>query len=229
LIIFQRHNNFINLSRADPRDMCYKMTVSARSNSYIHAYGSPLPAICLSVVGVDESFLTEPRPVQNGKHVKFLTASFHALEYERWVAVLCLIYKRPFIRSQLVENRMTFSTRTGEYSEFIVLYLYVHFLDNISFLERALQSLSSDTGSGLFANFASPSSRSYKSHASSLDVNDIGNLLLLARSLSYLFYVLKSLYTMPLERNHLQFQRICIVSVMFCPSFQVNLLRVPWS
>jgi hypothetical protein len=55
------------------------------------------------------------------KYSKLITGIFHSLEYECWVAVVCLAYGVPFVWSQIVENRMMFSIRTGELCECVLL------------------------------------------------------------------------------------------------------------
>jgi hypothetical protein len=44
------------------------------------------------------------------------------LEYERLVAVICLVFGVDFVWSQILENRMTFSTCSGNYSMQIISY-----------------------------------------------------------------------------------------------------------
>lgn len=112
----QSNRSHTNLSRIDPTILCAKATRYGGLSLAIHFRGRYTPTVCLSVIRVGESFLLSPK-LAGSKYQKMITGTFHSLEYERWVAVLCVIYGVKAIRSQTLGNLVTFSTRVGDYSE----------------------------------------------------------------------------------------------------------------
>lgn len=113
LITFaQGPRSHVNLSRIDPTLLCAKP--GRGKNPAVHIRGGEWPAVCLSVIRVGESFLLDPKPV-GSKSQKLVTGTFHSMEYERWVAVLCVIFGVKAVNTQTVGNMVAFSTRQGEY------------------------------------------------------------------------------------------------------------------
>lgn len=121
--------NFVNLSRVDPTILCMK-SVQGGSSPSIFFRGNNVPAVCLSVVNLQDAFLEEPHLIVNlGKYQKMITGIFHTLEYERWVSCVCVIAGTNFIRSQLDGRLMTFATRAGNIGSLFSFFL--HFLISV--------------------------------------------------------------------------------------------------
>lgn len=167
----------MNLSRIDPRSLCVKVGRGA-INPAIQLRGNDCPAICVSVIRVGESFLIDPKPV-NSKSQKILTGTFHSMEYERFVAVLCVVFGVNEVRTQTAGNMVAFSTRQGDFGEYWLSICSMYFKFSCS--DKADPSFSakpsSSKNSGLFSGISSPAtSKPFFSGArTSLDVNDCGD------------------------------------------------------
>jgi hypothetical protein len=137
LVLFEQNTDFINLSRIDPKLLCAKTLMAGSSTLMIYRRGLTLPAVspavCLTVISVGDSFLDEPK--QTGeKFTKMITGTPHSLEYERMVSVICVVYGVKYFRSQILGNRMTFSTRAGQISECMLFYLISSMLTKLLYV-----------------------------------------------------------------------------------------------
>jgi hypothetical protein len=104
-----RKSNVINLSRVAFEDLKLgKPTVNSTSQM-VYIDGQDRPALCVCFASVYEDHTQE---ASGGAYpAKTLYAIMHQQEYELKVTNLCLLMKVPFIRSQVDNNRMAFTTR----------------------------------------------------------------------------------------------------------------------
>jgi len=117
LITFDKdpRTNVINLSRVDPALLVHKKLATAAANNtykYVFLRAQREPAIAVSLICVDEDYTKVLKSNGGPFESKVITGTPLSLEYERMVTVLCMAMgNTPFIRTQISENRWTFSTR----------------------------------------------------------------------------------------------------------------------
>lgn len=118
LVTFEKdfNLNIINLSRIDPSLLISKKTAGqTKGGPLVFIRDRKTPALCVTLgIIVDDQTGT---PRQRGdKEVKFITAKLLAYEYERMVAVLCMVHGKESVRVQLADSTLTFATRSaGKY------------------------------------------------------------------------------------------------------------------
>ena len=118
--------NVINLSRIDPSLLISKKTAGqTKGGPMVFIRDRKTPALCVTLGIIADDQTISPRQ-RGDKEVKFITARLLAYEYERMVAVLCMVHGKESVRVQLADSTLTFATRSaGKYS---VTFLYVFLL-----------------------------------------------------------------------------------------------------
>ncbi|KAJ7611888.1 hypothetical protein DFH06DRAFT_1345280 [Mycena polygramma] len=110
-ILFERAEpNFINPSRVNPLDLGSK--VSAGSTTTHRLYVGDRIAICVSAVCCMESYLVAPKRVgaRSERMRKWFNAVFHDQDWERWEAILCLVFHEHVMYGQIVDKAVSFQT-----------------------------------------------------------------------------------------------------------------------
>ncbi|KIJ90324.1 hypothetical protein K443DRAFT_126525 [Laccaria amethystina LaAM-08-1] len=106
--------NVINLSRIDPSLLISKKTASQTKGGpmvFIRDHKTPALCVTLGIIADDQTV----SPCQRGdKEVKFITAKLLAYEYERMVAVLCMVHGKVSVRVQLADSTLTFAMCSAE-------------------------------------------------------------------------------------------------------------------
>ncbi|EDR14698.1 uncharacterized protein LACBIDRAFT_321919 [Laccaria bicolor S238N-H82] len=108
--------NVINLSRIDPSLLVSKKTPGqTKGGPMVFIRDRKTPALCVTLGIIADDQTASPRQRYGGdKEVKFITAKLIAYEYERMVAVLCMIHGKESVRVQLADSTLTFATRSAE-------------------------------------------------------------------------------------------------------------------
>ena len=115
--------NIINLSRIDPSLLiCKKTAGQMKGGPLVFIRDRKTPALCVTLGIIADDQTGAPRQ-RGDKEVKFITAKLLAYEYERMVAVLCMIYGKESVRVQLADNTLTFATRSA--GKYFLSFLYV--------------------------------------------------------------------------------------------------------
>lgn len=113
-----KSTNVINLSRVDPTMLIYKKSMAASASSTyksVYIRDQRDPALCYALICVDEDYTKAVKSNGGPYESKIVTGTPLSLEYERKVALLCLVMDNvPFIRTQISDNRWTFSTRPAK-------------------------------------------------------------------------------------------------------------------
>ena len=105
--------NIVNLSRIDPSLLISKKTSGqTKGGPLVFIRDRKTPALCVTLGIIIDDQTVSPRQ-RGDKEVKFITAKLLAYEYERMVAVLCMIFKRESVRAQLADSTLTFATRSA--------------------------------------------------------------------------------------------------------------------
>jgi len=104
-----RKTNVINLSRIAFEDLKMAKPSAKSTSQMVFIKGQDYPALCVCFASVAEDKLHEAEG--HLYPVKSLQAIMHQQEYELKVANLCHLMDVPFIRSQVVNNRWSFTTR----------------------------------------------------------------------------------------------------------------------
>ena len=114
--------NIINLSRIDPSLLiCKKTAGQMKGGPLVFIRDRKTPALCVTLGIIADDQTGAPRQ-RGDKEVKFITAKLLAYEYERMVAVLCMIYGKESVRVQLADNTLTFATRSA--GKYFLSFLY---------------------------------------------------------------------------------------------------------
>ncbi|KAF5348954.1 hypothetical protein D9758_014226 [Tetrapyrgos nigripes] len=113
---FVRHQNYVNLSRIDPRDLAAFSGHSSNSvRSVLYVRSPPEIAICLFPVLVEASHLVGYTQLkgQDPKRYHKLDAILHSQEVDRAVAVITMILSegRTEMAAEIVSDVLSFSTR----------------------------------------------------------------------------------------------------------------------
>lgn len=104
-------HNVVNLSRVDPAQLISK---KIGKSDMVCIRNKSKPALCVSVVAIEDDHTATAKHF--GESImKFVTATPLTQEYERFAAVLCMTYGVETARCQLLDNLITFSTRSGEF------------------------------------------------------------------------------------------------------------------
>ena len=123
--VMDREKNVVNLSRIDPFQLTSR-EVGDRGSRMVYIRDRKRPALCVSLIVVGEDHTETPK-VSGDTYSKFITGTPLMLEFERMVAVLCMVHDVDSLRAQIVDNELTFSTRMGTSS-----YLYYFCINNLS-------------------------------------------------------------------------------------------------
>ena len=105
-----RKTNVINLSRVAYEDLKMAKPTLNSSSQMVFLDGQTTPALCVCLASVEEDKLQTAEGIYP---TKSLHAIPHKQEYEFKVANLCHLLGVPFIRSQIVDNFLAFTTRPG--------------------------------------------------------------------------------------------------------------------
>jgi hypothetical protein len=115
--------NIINLSRIDPSLLiCKKTAGQTKGGPLVFIRDCKTPALCVTLAIIADDQTGAPRQ-RGDKEVKFITAKLLAYEYERMVAVLCMVHGKESVRVQLADNTLTFATRSA--GKYFMALLYV--------------------------------------------------------------------------------------------------------
>ena len=134
--VMDREKNVVNLSRIDPFQLTSR-EVGDRGSRMVYIRDRKRPALCVSLIVVGEDHTETPK-VSGETYSKFITGTPLMLEFERMVAVLCMVHDVDSLRAQIVENELTFSTRMGT-----SYHLYYFCVNNLLF--RKIQPITSKT------------------------------------------------------------------------------------
>ena len=102
--------NVVNLSRVAVEDLRLGKPYAQSSAKMVYIQGQQSPALCVCFASVWDD-RTRKAESHGGFEIKSLGATMLSQEYELKVTNLCLLYKVPFIRSQLENNVWSFTTR----------------------------------------------------------------------------------------------------------------------
>src|ERR1700749_1622508 len=104
-------HNVLNLSRVDPA-----LIISKKVGKYdmVCIRNKKKPVLCVSVVAIQDDYTATPKTIGEENILKFITATPLTQEFERFAAVLCMTHGVETARCQLLDNLLTFSTRSGE-------------------------------------------------------------------------------------------------------------------
>jgi hypothetical protein len=102
--------NVVNLSRVAFELLKVAKVYATSTTKMVYLSGQQSPALCVCVASVWDD-RTQEVETRGGFESKSLHAIMITQEYELKVTNLCLLYKVPFIRSQLNDNCWSFSTR----------------------------------------------------------------------------------------------------------------------
>ncbi|KAJ7672316.1 hypothetical protein DFH06DRAFT_1319737 [Mycena polygramma] len=110
-MLFERSEpNFINPSRISPLELGCK--VSAGSVTTHRLYVGDRIAICVSAVCCMESHVVTPKRVgaRSERLRKWFNGVFHDQDWERWEAILCLVFHERIMYGQFVDKAVSFQT-----------------------------------------------------------------------------------------------------------------------
>ncbi|KAJ7631398.1 hypothetical protein DFH06DRAFT_1140640 [Mycena polygramma] len=102
--------NFINPARISPLELGCK--VSAGSVTTHRLYVGDRIAICVSAVCCMESHVVAPKRVgaKSERMRKWFNGVFHDQDWERWEAILCLVFHERLMFGQFVDKAVSFQT-----------------------------------------------------------------------------------------------------------------------
>jgi uncharacterized protein YlbG (UPF0298 family) len=116
IIISKGRNRIINPSRIDPKflsfyNKTFKKDEMPRSTlSTLHHPN--LPALCYSVIYVDESHVQSPYSAnQDSKYVKSITGKLFSGELERMISTILMALKLDHAKAQLSKDWLSFTCR----------------------------------------------------------------------------------------------------------------------
>jgi len=125
LVTFEKdfNLNIVNLSRIDPSLLISKkMLGQTKGGPLVFIWDHKTPALCITLGIIADNQTSTPRQCGD-KEVKFITAKLLAYEYERMVAVLCMVYGKESVRVQLADSTLTFATHSA--GKYFLTFLYV--------------------------------------------------------------------------------------------------------
>jgi hypothetical protein len=106
-IVFQRSNNFANLSRVDPA----LISTGHLGQTYLHLLRGGARALTFtSVIIVDSCHLVEPKPAPNSKPVKAISGAVIEGEWERLVGAIGMVIRERDFKAQLFKDNLSFTT-----------------------------------------------------------------------------------------------------------------------
>lgn len=194
-------HNVLNLSRVDPA-----LIISKKVGKYdmVCIRNKKKPVLCVSVVAIQDDYTATPKTIGEENILKFITATPLTQEFERFAAVLCMTHGVETARCQLLDNLLTFSTRSGELLCFCLFQFLILAAEKISGSPKK----SSTPRKNLFATFQSKATTTdktsgYSYAVSSLSAHDISenfHLCLLPTDFDF-FFSLKFLSLMPRTRK----------------------------
>jgi len=125
LVTFEKdfNLNIINLSHIDPSLLISKKTLGqTKGGPLVFIRDRKTPALCVTLGIIADDQTGTPRQ-RGDKEVKSITAKLLAYEYERMVAVLCMVYGKESVRVQLADSTLTFATCSA--GKYFLTFLYV--------------------------------------------------------------------------------------------------------
>ena len=136
--------------------------------------------------------------VSGNTYSKSITSTPLMLEFERMVAVLCMVHDVDSLHAQIVDNELTFSTRMGTF-------YYLYYVLITSHLEKFSQSPRKHTQKDLFFSFQSDATTSNNSPArqfmySTLSTSDQGHSLFQTSAICWWAYVVPILDATDLDK-----------------------------
>jgi hypothetical protein len=106
-IVFQRSDNFANLSRADPAII----STGYLGQTYLHLLtGGPRALTFTSVIIVDSCHLVEAKPASNSKPVKAISGALIEGEWERLIGAIGMVLRERDFKAQLFKDNLSFTT-----------------------------------------------------------------------------------------------------------------------
>ena len=186
-------HNVLNLSRVDPA-----LIISKKVGKYdmVCIRNKKKPVLCVSVVAIQDDYTATPKTIGEENILKFITATPLTQEFERFAAVLCMTHGVETARCQLLDNLLTFSTRSGELLCFCLFQFLILAAEKISGSPKK----SSTPRKNLFATFQSKATTTdktsgYSYTVSSLSAHDISeNFHLCLLPTDFDFFFLSSSY-----------------------------------
>ena len=101
--------NVVNLSRVAFERLKIDKPSPKSSTRMVYLVGHNIPALCVCFASV---YQDATQTATGGPFpIKTLFAIMHKQEYEYKIANLCILFKVPYIRSQIDDNRWAFTTR----------------------------------------------------------------------------------------------------------------------
>jgi hypothetical protein len=110
LLFVEAAPNFVNLSRVSPLQLGCK--VSAGSSTTHRLYVGDRIAVCVSAMACTESHVVAPMRigVKSERQRKWISGVFHDQEWERWEAIVCLVFHEKIMYSQISDKAISFQT-----------------------------------------------------------------------------------------------------------------------
>lgn len=108
---YDEKHNIANLSRVDPALIISKQV---GKSDMVCICNKKKPALCVSVVVIEDDHTATTKTIGDDSVIKFITATPLTQEFERFAAVLCMTHGVESARCQLLDNILTFSTRSGK-------------------------------------------------------------------------------------------------------------------
>ncbi|KAJ7766544.1 hypothetical protein DFH07DRAFT_955302 [Mycena maculata] len=114
-INFVKKDHYINLSHVDPTGLQAVAQLYGTNNKRWTLCVKGKTAVCVSIVMSVKSSLQEPgctsKDTPKSLRLKFVTGIFHAQEFERFVGVICMVFKQKILRAQMYKSAFTFGTK----------------------------------------------------------------------------------------------------------------------
>ncbi|KAJ7196607.1 hypothetical protein C8J57DRAFT_1738103 [Mycena rebaudengoi] len=111
ILFVDAKGGFINPSRIDPARISIQFTTHDSSRYILLADG--IVATCVSSVMSSESLLVYGRSIGKALPRKWLTGLMHNQEYERFVALICMVFGAAVVYGQLSNGGVLFQSRLG--------------------------------------------------------------------------------------------------------------------
>ena len=111
-----RETHVVNLARVEPSLLISKpLKGGSKDYPLLHFRNSNTPALCIDFGSLVDDFLKEARSVGAGDFkMKQISARLLSMEFERKIAVECVIHTQTSIRASIVGNRWSYTTKPGK-------------------------------------------------------------------------------------------------------------------